>query len=89
MTLCHWLSTAVAQTLEAGGSLSCTIVTGYGKSRKAWDGRTDARQRTRRCFAEPGFTSTPFPQKPRCDSISPDLPKLRSAAERSARNEDV
>ena len=43
LTLCHWLDTAVAQELEGNSSLSCTIVTEYGKSRKMWD-CTDVRQ---------------------------------------------
>ena len=40
----NWLSTAVAPKLEVKGSLTCRSVTGYGKSRKAWD-TADVRQR--------------------------------------------
>ena len=43
LVLCHWLETAVAQELEGNSSLTCTIITGYGKSRKLWD-CTDVRQ---------------------------------------------
>ena len=61
--LCYWLSTAVAQTLENNGSLTCTIVTGYGKSVR---GSGSALMSVRgRCFAEPGITSDPFSPKPR------------------------
>ena len=37
LTLQWWLSTAVAKRLEVSDRLNCIVVTGYGKSRQAWD----------------------------------------------------
>ena len=37
LTLQWWLSTTVAKRLEVRDRLDCIVVTGYGKSRQAWD----------------------------------------------------
>ena len=37
LTLQWWLSTTVAKRLEVSERLECIVVTGYGKSRQAWD----------------------------------------------------
>jgi hypothetical protein len=37
LTLQWWLSTTVAKHLQDRDRLDCIVVTGYGKSRQAWD----------------------------------------------------
>ena len=37
LTLRWWLSTTVAKRLECSDRLDCIVVSGYGKSRQAWD----------------------------------------------------
>ena len=51
------LSTAVAWKLDATGSLTCTIVTGYGKSRKD---TTDVRQRAFDLLRKPKLQASLF-----------------------------
>ena len=80
LALRHWLSTAIAQTLKVNGRLTCTIVTGYGKSRKAWD-CTDVRQRALDVLCNLELHASLFPKNPgriRLVLNRKDLPKLKT-----------
>ena len=61
--LYHWLSTAVAQTLEVNCSWTSTIITGYGKSRKEWQ-CSDVRQRALDLSRTLELQATLFPKNP-------------------------
>ena len=81
----NWLSTAVAPKLEVKGSLTCRIVTGYGKSRKAWD-TTDVRQRVLDLLRKLKLQASLFTHNPgaiRLVLSSKDLFKLQMIKEQT------